>query len=186
MTRDETHFSGQPTWDGLHFQAHHVFALFLKTFKKKHNNCYLIPKGGIGWALLPTVVTENAQGLVSHCTFFSMNSRGPTVQPLLPAVVVWPGLCLQAAQQGLRMQLLKPLLSPGHLQPHRHSMSVFHAYFSCLFSWLLLSSSWSWCRRAWKWKEDGLKFKQFKWKRKMGTYRVLSGFQKHLKSCGAS
>lgn len=51
-------------------------------FKKKKQNCYLIPKGGIGWALLPTVVTENAQGLVSHCTFFSsMNSRGPIVQP---------------------------------------------------------------------------------------------------------
>ena len=27
-------------------------------------------------------MTENAQGLVSHCTFFSsMNSRGPIVQP---------------------------------------------------------------------------------------------------------
>lgn len=83
MTRDETHFSGQPTWDGLHFQAHHVCALFLKSFFfKTKQNCYLIPKGGIGWALLPTVVTENAQGLVSHCTFFSsMNSRGPIVQP---------------------------------------------------------------------------------------------------------
>lgn len=86
--------------------------------------------------------------------------QGDPLYSPLPAVSDWPGLP-QAAQQGPQIREPEPSLSPGHLQPHGCSISVFSTLIisRALFSQLLPSSSLVLMQKNLEVEEDGLKFK---------------------------
>lgn len=184
MTRDETYFSGHLTWDGQHFQSHHVFALFLKSFLK----------------LLFNTKGRNRMGFCAHScdwectgTCFSLHLfvvawfKGTHGTALPPAASAWPGL-VRAAAAGPWEQEWQPSLIRCHRQPRGHCRFVFstftsHALFSCRS---FHPTAWSWCRRAWK-RRKWFKFQNSrKKKNKQNRDFVLSGFQKHLTMYGAS
>lgn len=124
-------------------------------------------------------MTENAQGLVSHCTFFSSMIQGdPLYSPSSCCFgSAWPAW---GCPVGTTMREPAPPLSHGHLQPHGRSMSVFSTLIShALFSRLLPFGSLVLMQKSLE-VEDGFRYKIQGGKKKMGTYHVLSGCQNIL------
>lgn len=103
-------------------------------------------------------MTENAQGLVSHCTFFSSMIQGdPLYSPSSCCFgSAWPawGCPVGTMDAGASTPL-----SPGHLQPHGRSMSVFSTLIShALFSRLLPFGSLVLMQKSLE-VEDGFRYK---------------------------
>lgn len=105
-------------------------------------------------------MTENAQGLVSHCTFFSsMNSRGPVVQPFF--LLLQFGLASASGHPAGTTDAVAGAFAesgPSSALQALH-VCVFHAYFSCTFLMAPSIQQLVLMQKSLKEEEDGLKFK---------------------------